>query len=110
MGFREPKDKVPVELRLRTDEERKQLLREYVIGQVSNGSRIELQDNFSAVLVSGKTPNHILHLLLSVVTFGFWILVWIFLIFTVKIRTYLCKIDEFGVITEGIFTVSSPKS
>lgn len=31
------------------------------------------------VMAQGRTPNHILHLLLSLVTFGAWIVVWIIL-------------------------------
>lgn len=30
---------------------------------------------------SSPTPNHVLHLLLSLVTFGFWLVVWFFMLF-----------------------------
>lgn len=34
------------------------------------------------VLAQRKTPNHILHLLLSIFTSGLWLIVWILLIIT----------------------------
>jgi DNA-directed RNA polymerase subunit RPC12/RpoP len=36
------------------------------------------------VLVRAQTPNHVLHLVLSIVTGGFWIIVWIILCIRVK--------------------------
>jgi hypothetical protein len=39
------------------------------------------------VLAVGNTPNHILHLLLSIVT-GFWLIVW--LVLSIRARPYRC--------------------
>ena len=86
------------EPRERTDAERIELLRNFVIKQVANGASIELQDDFSAVLVWGKKPNHILHLLLSLVTFGIWIIIWILVAMTSGETRRLYKIDKFGFI------------
>ena len=86
-------------LRLRNPEERKKILKDYVVKQVANGFRVEIQEDYSAVLVFGKNPNHILHLLLSIVTFGLWIFVWIMMIFFSKEKKYLFQIDDYGVIT-----------
>lgn len=44
---------------------------------ISQGYRIESQVGAITVMVAGKRPNHILHLLLSVITLGLWIPVWI---------------------------------
>ena len=44
---------------------------------IGQGYRIESQTGTITVMVAGKRCNHILHLLLSVVTFGLWIPVWI---------------------------------
>ncbi len=39
--------------------------------------RMFCEDDLKMVLAEKQTPNHVLHLLLSVVTAGFWIPVWI---------------------------------
>lgn len=49
---------------------------------LSKGWAIESRTDYTAVLVKGKRVNHILHLLLSLVTVGFWIPVWIFVAVT----------------------------
>ena len=41
------------------------------------------------VLAERDPPNHLLHLILSVVTFGFWIAVWILMV--VLSRHYNCS-------------------
>jgi len=86
-------------LRLRDDSERKEILRNFVARKVANGYRVELQDDFSAVLAIGNRPNHILHLLLSIVTLGIWILVWIFVSINSGEKRTLFTIDKYGVIT-----------
>lgn len=44
---------------------------------VRRGWRVESQTASQVVLVKGHRPNHILHLLLSVVTVGIWIPIWL---------------------------------
>ena len=46
--------------------------------QMSGGWRVESEGDVYAVMVGGKPVNHILHLLLSVLTFGLWLIVWVF--------------------------------
>ena len=56
----------------KTIEERKEMLSPAVATQLAQGGRrVETQSDFSAVLVQGKPVNHVLHLILSVLTFGF---------------------------------------
>lgn len=45
--------------------------------RIQQGWRIESQANKIAMMVKGKKTNHILHLLLSMMTFGLWVLIWI---------------------------------
>lgn len=45
--------------------------------KVQNGWRVESQTPRMVSLVSGKPVNHVLHLILSLVTLGLWIPVWI---------------------------------
>lgn len=82
-----------------TDAERIELLRSYVVRKVAFGASVELQDDFSAVLIWGRPVNHILHLLLSLVTFGLWIIVWIFIAVNSGEKRRLFQIDKFGRIT-----------
>lgn len=42
------------------------------------------------VLAMREKPNHILHLLLSVITFGVWIIVWFFVTLGAAYRSYRC--------------------
>lgn len=41
------------------------------------GWRVESRTESQAVVVKGRRPNHLLHLVLSLITLGFWIPVWI---------------------------------
>lgn len=44
------------------------------------------------ILAVQQTPNHVLHLLLSVVTVGFWIPVWLVLIVLSSERRPICPV------------------
>lgn len=41
------------------------------------GYRVESQADGITTMVTGKRPNHALHLILSIITLGLWIPVWI---------------------------------
>jgi hypothetical protein len=45
---------------------------------VIEGWRVESQTEEAAVMVKGRSPEHILHFVLTVLTFGLWAIVWIF--------------------------------
>jgi len=94
-------DKPQIEKKLRTDQERISILRNYIVKQVARGGKVEIQENFSAVLVWGKKPNHILHLILSLITVGFWLIVWLLLSMSMRVSRTLYTIDEYGFITES---------
>lgn len=40
------------------------------------GYRVESQSPEQAVMVTGRRPNHVLHVILSVITLGLWLIVW----------------------------------
>jgi hypothetical protein len=80
----------------RSDTERKSILEKQVISYVSRGWRLDTQTDFAAVFSSGKRLNHILHLILSLVTFGFWIIFWIVIGLTNKIAITTVSVDKFG--------------
>ena len=43
------------------------------------GWRVESRTDHQAVIVKGHRPNHILHLILTIITLGMWAIVWILL-------------------------------
>jgi Na+-transporting NADH:ubiquinone oxidoreductase subunit NqrC len=61
----------------RAEHERAMSLEDHATPLVAQGWRIESQLPNQIVLVSGKRVNHVLHLLLTLVTFGLWSIVWI---------------------------------
>ena len=48
-----------------------------VANYVKWGWRVESRTDQQAVIVKGHRPNHILHLILTIVTLGAWAIVWI---------------------------------
>ena len=80
----------------KTDAERKQLLARAVQGQIVAGGRIESQSDFEAVIVSGKPVNHVLHLILTLVTFLVWGVVWIALVAFGGEKRSIATVDEYG--------------
>ena len=63
---------------------------------IARGARIENQSDFQAVVVEGRPVNHILHLLLSVFTLGFWAIIWIALAIFGGEKRSLIRIDKNG--------------
>lgn len=59
-----------------TTDTRKQELDQLLGGFMSQGWRIESRTEYQAVIVKGHRPNHILHMILTLVTLGIWVLVW----------------------------------
>ena len=76
--------------------ERRRALAQAVVRAVAEGWRVESQTNEMAVLVRGRRPNHILHVILSVITLGVWLLIWalVGLLGGEKRRTI--TVDEYG--------------
>jgi hypothetical protein len=56
-----------------------ELLPEQIRRLVIDGWRVELQTDQTTVMVRDRRPEHILHFVLTMLTFGFWAIVWIFL-------------------------------
>jgi hypothetical protein len=80
----------------KTAEERKELLARTVANQVASGARVESQSDFQAVVVKGKSVNHVLHLILSLVTIGFWAIIWIALAIFGGEKRSMVTVDEYG--------------
>lgn len=86
----------PAESGRRSAEERKELLARTVAGQVASGARVESQSDFQAVLVRGKAVNHVLHLILTLVTLMLWAVIWIALAIFGGEKRSLVTVDEYG--------------
>ena len=80
----------------KSSEDRKKSLEAFIIGRVSQGWRLEGQTEYAVVLAYGKKPNHILHFLLSIVTLGFWLIVWIIMGMSMTIKRRTFQVDDFG--------------
>jgi len=80
----------------RTPEERKALLATQLQQAVFRGRRIETQADFQATLIEGKPVNHILHLILTLVTCLVWGVVWIALAIFGGEKRELVQVDEWG--------------
>ncbi len=81
-----------------TDNARKAALAQAVQQEVVQGGRVETQGDYNAVIRYGKPTNHVLHLILSLVTLGVWLLVWLimFVISTTSKKTILLNVDAYG--------------
>ncbi len=79
---------------------RREILSDELSRQLALGNRrIESHSDLSAVIVTGKPVNHILHLLVTVLTIGIWAFVWILLVLTGGERRELVRVDESGRVT-----------
>lgn len=63
---------------------------------VASGARVESQSDTNAVLVKGKDVNHVLHLIISFLTCGLWIPVWLILIVTGGEKREMVTVDDWG--------------
>ena len=48
-----------------------------IAAYVARGYRVQSQDAWTAVMVKGHRVNHLLHLILTIVTGGLWLFVWV---------------------------------
>lgn len=84
----------------KSPEERKQLLAQVVQGEISKGAgRVESQGDYYVTLVRGHRPSHVLHLLLSIITLGLWIVVWILVAMGSGEKRMMVSVDEYGYVT-----------
>ena len=81
------------------DNVRVELLDAEVAEWIREGWRVESRSDFQCVMVSGKPVNHLLHLVLSIVTVGLWLFVWLVLVLTGGEDRELLQVNAFGEIT-----------
>ena len=63
---------------------------------MAGGARVESQSDYQAVLVKGKPVNHVLHLILTLVTCGLWGIVWIVMAIVGGEKRSMASVDDFG--------------
>jgi hypothetical protein len=86
------------ESRILDSNERKMRLGQAVQAEVMQGGVIESQSDFTAIIRYGKPINHILHLILTLLTCGLWGIVWIviWIISNQEKKSIALQINEFG--------------
>ena len=80
----------------KSPEERKELLARAVANEIRQGWRVESQTDYQAVIVRGQRPNHVLHLILTIITVGLWGLVWIAVVALGGEKRGVIEIDAYG--------------
>ena len=80
----------------KSSDERKQALARTLQSEVAGGARIESQSDYQAVLVKGHRVNHVLHLILTLVTLGIWAIVWLALAIVGGEKRRMASVDEYG--------------
>jgi hypothetical protein len=79
-------------------ERRKSALASAVANEVRQGWHVQSQSDYQAVMIKeGTKVNHILHLILTLITLGLWAIVWIILAVTHKReKREVISVDEYG--------------
>jgi hypothetical protein len=78
-------------------EVRQQRLQEHLSHEIAYSlGRVESVTPYTAVVVSGKPVNHILHLLVSVLMCGFWIPIWILVTISGGEKRHVLTVDPYG--------------
>lgn len=63
------------------------------------GWRVESQSDYQAVFVSGRPVNHVLHLILTLISCSTWGVVWVSLVFFGGEKREISNVDEWGNVT-----------
>jgi hypothetical protein len=81
----------------KSDSDRKAALARAVSNRVATGGmRIESQSDYNAVLVKGGKVNHVLHLILTLVTLGAWSFIWLALWIIGREQREMISVDDYG--------------
>lgn len=81
---------------LRSPGDRQEILAGAVNSGIRDGYRVESHTATQVILVKGRRPNHVLHLILTLVTFGLWLFVWIPLAMFGGERRKVLTVDPYG--------------
>jgi hypothetical protein len=81
---------------IKSDAERKRLLADAVQRQVVQGGRVASQSDFQAVFIHGKGVNHVLHVLLAILTCGLWLIPWLVMGVVGGEKRTMVNVDDYG--------------
>lgn len=81
-----------------TDSTRKEILDREIMDASRKRWRVESHTEFQAVLVRGGHVHHVLHLLLTLITLGLWLPVWIIIAIGDRERRLVVRVDQDGVV------------
>lgn len=85
-----------------TEQEQERRLADVVLAEQARSAILVAVDGNRAVMARGRRPNHVLHLVLSVLTLGVWaVLVWLPLGVLGGERRFVLTVDEFGRVTRS---------
>jgi hypothetical protein len=85
---------------LKTAEERRATLDRTLQLWGAKGWRIETRSEFQATIAKGKEINNLLHLFLTIITLGIWLIFWLGLGIVGGVKRRMITVDEFGNIVE----------
>lgn len=79
------------------EEKRRAILRDEVQRCQAVGHDMVADNGFEVVMKRGHRPNHVLHLILSLITLGIWaVLVWLPIGLFGGEKRYVLRVDEHG--------------
>lgn len=81
-------------------EKRTELLDGALIYFAKGGWRVESRSEFQATLAKGKPTTHVLHLLLTILTLGWWLIMWLVLGIGGGVKRKVITITEYGLMDE----------
>lgn len=86
-----PRSTTPV-----TPEHAAQLLTAEVQRSIMQGATVEYTTDTTAVLQYRSSTNHLVHAVLTLLTFGFWLIVWLVALVIAKPSRVMLTVDECG--------------
>lgn len=70
--------------------------RAYINEQLVKGCRIESQTPTTTVLLKGERVNHVLHLLLTIITAGLWLPIWVLIAASGGVKRKVVRLEIRG--------------
>lgn len=91
--YQQPQFQMPPEVSI---DQRRYYLSMAVSSEVARGARVESQTDTTAIVVTGKPCNHMLHLILTLVTCFMWSIIWFVLALGQKEHRAQITVDQYG--------------
>jgi hypothetical protein len=79
-----------------SDDERREALAKTIANNIKGGWRVESQTEYTATMAKGHRPNHVLHLILTIITVGVWLIVWILVSILSGEKRLALRVDAAG--------------